>query len=103
MERCTLTRLGDKPAQEAAHQRADNAQHCGSKETHVLSTGHDRSCDQPDDEPHNDRPDDMEHGLPPFSPRRARVDGCALQPESRTAFLMLILEVGEVEIRWTSA
>ncbi len=59
MKRRTRFRLGKQASDKSAHDRATDTEQRGHDETEILSPGHDRACDQPDDETDNDVPNEV--------------------------------------------
>src|SRR6266511_1143338 len=59
----------DGRGDEVADQRAEDSEDHGEPQRDALLARHDRLGDQPDDEPRDDDPDDLEHVSPP--PARA--------------------------------
>src|SRR5215475_6031602 len=61
MELCVRCRLADEIADESADHGTHDANGRGGNESHLIGSWHQRAADPPDDEPHNHRPDDVQH------------------------------------------
>jgi hypothetical protein len=59
MKRRTRFRFGKQAADQSADDRATDTEQRGNDETEILSAGHDRACNQPDDETDNDVPNEV--------------------------------------------
>src|SRR5262245_26536211 len=61
MKLCVRCRLADEIADESADHRTHDANGRGGNKSHLIGPWHQRAADPPDDEPHNHRPDDVQH------------------------------------------
>src|SRR5216117_1572207 len=63
-----LLRPRDEAADEPTHERAEDAYERGGEEPHVIGARHDGPREEPDEEAHDDRPDDVAEAHASYPP-----------------------------------